>query len=180
MTEVRLIAPALEDRGRVYEWMTTAGIVERMMGPPEFPDSEVPSYEEFVDDWLPHFWTHESPERGRGFLIEHEGVAVGFVAHNDVVTTAAGERAAELDMWLRRPEDTGRGIGPAAIQAIVELLKDLGVEVAFLQPSARNGAAIRAYEKAGFSRVALDADDAARHFKTEADYADAVFLTRRL
>jgi len=175
---VSLIVPTLEDRRRVFAWMTTPGIVEHMMGAPLFPDTPPPDYEEFEEDWAPHYWTHSAPEKGRLFLIQHEGEAVGMVAHNDVVTTSAGERASELDIWLRRPGDVGRGIGSAAVSAALDLLKrDLGVELAFLQPSGRNPRAIRAYEKAGFVRVPMGPDEAAEHFCTEADYEDAVFLS---
>jgi RimJ/RimL family protein N-acetyltransferase len=174
-------AATLADRRRVYDWMTSPGIVERMMGPPDFPDSEVPSYEEFVESWVEHYWTHVSGELGRLFLIVSAGVKVGVIAHNDVVTTAAGDRASELDMWLRGPGHTGRGIGRAAIAALLpRLAQDAGVETAFLQPSARNTRAIRCYEKAGFSRVALGSEQAAAHFRTEPDYSDSVFLSQKL
>ena len=161
--------------------MTTPGIVERMMGPPDFPDSEVSSFEEFTDDWVENYWTHTSSLRGRLFLVVSAGEAVGVIAHNDVVTTMAGERASELDMWLRGPEYTGRGIGGGAIAALLpRLAEESRVEIAFLQPSARNARAIRCYEKAGFSPVGLGSAEAAAHFRTEPDYADSVFLAQRL
>lgn len=178
---VILAAPALEDRRRVYDWMVTPGVIEHMMGPPRFPDVPVPSFAEFTEDWVEHYWTHAAPESGRLFLIVHADEQVGIVAHNDVVTTAGGERASELDMWLRGPGETGRGLGPAAIEALVaRLARELRVEAAFLQPSARNPRAIRAYAKAGFAPAGLDAAEAAAHFRTEPDYGDSVFLVRHL
>lgn len=181
MTVVRLEAATLADRRRVHEWMTTPGIVERMMGPPDFPDSEVSSFEEFCEDWVEPYWSHAEPSRGRVFLVIEGGEAVGMVAHNEVVTTGAGERAVELDMWLRSPADTGRGIGGAAIAELLpQLARDLGATVAFLQPSARNTSAIQCYEKAGFCPVGLGPEEAAAHFCCEPDYADSAFYARSL
>ncbi len=161
--------------------MTAPGVVEQMMGPPTFPDQAVPTYEEFCEDWLAHYWTWETPERGRGFLVVEEDERVGFLAHNDVVRLDDGRRATELDTWLRGPDIIGRGLGPRAIDRLCLLLvRDLAVDVAFLQPSARNPRSIAAYEKAGFRRVGLDATAAAARYRTQPDYADSVFLARDL
>jgi len=181
VTSVRLEAATLADRRRVHQWMTTPGIVERMMGPPDFPDSDVSSFDEFCEDWVEPYWSHAEPSRGRVFLVIEDDEAVGMIAHNEVVTTPDGERAVELDMWLRGPGDAGRGIGGAAIAALLpRLARDLGAAVAFLQPSARNASAIRCYQKAGFSPVGLGPEEAAAHFRAEPDYADSAFYARRL
>ncbi len=161
--------------------MTSPGVVEQMMGPPTFPDQAVPTYEDFCEDWLAHYWTWETPERGRGFLVVEEDERVGFLAHNDVVRLDDGRRATELDTWLRGPDVIGRGLGPRAIDRLCLLLvRDLAVDVAFLQPSARNPRGIAAYEKARSRRVALDTTAAAAHYHTQPDYADSVFLARDL
>jgi len=52
-----------------------------------------------------------------------------------------------------------------------------GVTECMVQPSARNPAAIRAYEKAGFSRIDLPADVLAAEWGP-ADYPDSVYLVR--
>ena len=178
---MRLRRPSLDDRPQVYRWMTSPGVVEQMLGPPTFPDQAVPTYEDFCEDWLAHYWTWETPERGRGFLVIEEDERVGFLAHNDVVRLDDGRRATELDTWLRGPDVIGRGLGPRAIDRLCLLLvRDLAVDVAFLQQSARNPRGIAAYEKARFRRVALDATAAAAHYHTQPDYADSVFLARDL
>jgi RimJ/RimL family protein N-acetyltransferase len=178
--EIRLAVPTLADRAMVHGWLTAPGIVERMMGPPLFAEIPVPTLAEFEADWERHFWTHERPEAGRMFLIETAGERVGAIAQNEFVTTAGGRRAAEIDIWLAGPDVLGRGYGPAALRELCRLLADGGVEEAFLQPSARNPAAIRAYAAAGFERSPLSARDAARHYRTVPDYSDSVFMVQAL
>lgn len=151
-----------------------------MMGPPTFPDVAVPDFAEFCEDWVEEYWTHAAPTEGRLFVIEHQHEAVGVIAHNAVVTTPDGERASELDMWLRGAEYIGRGFAQAAIAEVCRLLEsELRVDVMFLQPSARNPRGIRAYERAGFVAVAMNCEQAAKYYQTEPDYCDSVFLACR-
>ncbi|MCC6736276.1 MAG: GNAT family N-acetyltransferase [Bauldia sp.] len=178
--EVRLTMPTLADRAMVHGWMTAPGIVERMMGPPLFPEIPVPTLAEFTSDWERHFWTHERPEAGRMFVIEAAGERVGAIAQNELVTTPSGRRAAEIDLWLSGPAVLGRGFGPAALLALCRVLDGAGVGEVVLQPSARNPAAIRAYAAAGFDPSPLPAADAARHYRTVPDYRDSVFMVRDL
>ena len=151
------------------------------MGPPLFPELPAPTWEEFCSDWEPHYWTHESPARGRLFLILADGARVGVIAHSEMLSTSDARRACEIDLWLAAPELTGRGHGPAAIERICALVaREMDIEIAFIQPSARNPAAVRAYEKAGFRRCAMSGEEAAAHFGTRPDYRDSVFLEREL
>lgn len=178
LPDLCLTIPTLADRAMVHGWMTTPGVVKRMMGPPLFPEIPVPTLAEFETDWERHFWTHDRPEAGRMFLIEAAGNRVGAIAQNEFVTTTDGRRAAEIDIWLAGPEMLGRGFGRAALRTLCSLLADMGVDDAFLQPSARNPAAIRAYAAAGFARSPLAAAEAARRYRTIPDYRDSVFMVR--
>ncbi len=178
---LRLLRPTLLLREVVHTWMTTPGIVEKMMGPPLYPDNSIPSFREFCADWEDHIWTHAESERGRMFLAAAEGELVGCIAHNDIVVTASGDRATELDLWLARPDLVGRFYGRRAIAALCDRVgSELGVEEAFLQPSARNEIACRSYAGAGFQRSPLLTPDAARHYRTSPDYPDSVFFVKRL
>lgn len=176
-----LLRPTLLLRETVYGWMTTPGIIEQMMGPPTYPENPVPSFEAFCRDWTAPHWTHEAPELGRLFLMAADRDLVGCIAQNQVVTAASGERTAELDLWLARPELVGRGYGRRAISALCDLMgRDLGVETAFLQPSARNIIACRAYASAGFARSPMSTREAAAFFGTEPDYSDSFFFVKSL
>jgi RimJ/RimL family protein N-acetyltransferase len=170
-----------EDRPAIHAWMTAPGIVESMLGPPLFPDVPIPNLETFVADWEPYHFTHEDPELGRMFVMERDGRAVGLIAQNTVVKTAEGERCAEIDLWLANAEARGRGYGSTALSVLAARLDhELGLDSIFLQPSARNPNAIRAYLDAGFRPVLRAPEDAARHFATTPDYHDSVFLEKKL
>jgi len=179
--DIRLERPSLDDRPMVYRWMTAPGIVERMMGPPTFPEMPVPDYATFLADHEDHLWTHDTPEQGRLFLIEAGDERVGCIIHNDLVVAADGKRACEIDLWLAGPEHVGRGYGRKAIVAICEIIAgELDVELAFLQPSARNPIACAAYAGAGFARSPLGAAEAASFYRTKPDYPDSLFFIRKL
>ncbi len=161
--------------------MTTPGIVEQMLGPPTFADHPVPTFQEFCADWVASYWTHAEPELGRVFLIFAEGERVGMLAHNEVVRLPDGKRCTEIDTWLRGADVLGRGFGSRAVtQLCRRLAVELQLDVAFLQPSARNQRAIRAYSKAGFERSRLSGPAAASCYQTELDYHDSLFLVRSL
>lgn len=151
------------------------------MGPPTFPETPIPTYEEFCADYIQHFWTHEDPPAGRMFIIVSGGEKVGCITQNEIVKTPDGRRAVELDIWLAGPEVLNRGYGRQALRAMCELVKEeFDVDVAFLQPSSRNEAACAAYAAAGFTRSPQPAAEAARRYRTRLDTSDAVFYVREL
>ena len=64
-------------------------------------------------------------------------------------------RHASIDMFLD-PKLHGRGIGTEAVRRVVRMLIDeRGHHRITIDPAADNGAAIRAYEKAGFEKRGL-------------------------
>ncbi len=178
---IKLKRPALADRRRVYLWLSTPGIVDKMMGPPTFPDVAPPTYTEFVADYPDFLWLHDQPEAGRVFLIAAQEQDVGCIVQNDIVTTTGNTRAAEIDIWLAGPEFTGRGFGRQAISELCYLLaSEFRIAELFLQPSARNEAACVAYQRAGFHRSPLSTKEAAEYYRTRPDYSDSVFFVRRI
>ena len=64
-------------------------------------------------------------------------------------------RHASLDLFLD-PGVQGRGLGTEVVGRVVKaLIEDRGHHRITIDPAAANAAAIRAYEKAGFTRVGL-------------------------
>lgn len=59
---------------------------------------------------------------------------------------------AGVDLFIGEPELIGRGLGPAAIRAFMRqvVFGSFGARECVIGPEVANGAAIRAYEKAGF------------------------------
>ncbi len=61
---------------------------------------------------------------------------------------------AELLTIAVRPEARGQGVGKALLEAMLNYLAEQKAELFFLEVRESNQAAIRLYEKAGFSQVA--------------------------
>jgi len=165
-----------QDRRAVYQWLAQSDLTPSMMGLPDFPDSPVPTWEEFCGDYGPHFFDGSRPEVGRSFLIEVAGEAVGHVNYDGL---DSGRGIAELDIWLRSSADCGLGYGPEALRALTRSLHEaFGITEFILRPSRRNVRAIHAYTKAGFSMLPLTNEEQAKVYGA-GDYRDTVVLHLR-
>lgn len=159
-----------DDRRPIFEWMTLSDITHFMLGPPHFPDCPASDWEEFCEDYLPHFFDGSAPEQGRCFVIEVDGMAAGQINHGEIV-----EGATELDIWMRSSEWVGKGYGTEAIRELCRILKEEnGVEEFRIAPSERNVAALKAYEKVGFLRMAKEWEG------FQPDFEDAVPMCMRV
>jgi len=65
------------------------------------------------------------------------------------------DEAAGLDLFIGEADLVHRGIGPRVLRAFVDeiVFADAAVSRCIVDPDSRNAAAIRAYEKAGFTAV---------------------------
>jgi hypothetical protein len=86
-----------------------------MMGPPTYPESLPPTWEEFCADYDPHFFDASAQEVEASYIIEVSGDPVGQVNYE---VRDSPVRHAELDIWLRSESDTGHGYGPDALAAL--------------------------------------------------------------
>lgn len=169
---VRLRPARRLDMRDVYSWLATSDVTPSMMGPPSYPESPPPSWDEFCADYGPLF-DGSAPEIEASYIIEVAGEAVGHINYEIRDTPV---RHAELDIWLRSECDTGHGYGPDALAALTSHLQSaFGIRTFLLRPSARNRRAIRAYEKAGFVLVPMSARQQAETYGP-GDYDDTVVL----
>ena len=159
------LQPATEDHRRmVYEWLAESDITRCMMGPPHFPDHPKPTWEEFRDGYEPYFFDDSEPELGRCFIIMVDDVPVGTVSYNEIDKE---HRRTELDIWMSCEANCGQGYGTEALQLMYEyLFREYGVVDFWMQPSARNPRAIRAYQKA----ISLDPDYRSAYFNLSVVY----------
>ena len=174
---VTLRPATLADRRAVWEWIACSDLTASMMGPPEFAENPVPTWEQFCADYLPHFFDGSRPDArgGRSFIIEHEDQAVGHISYD---CRPPRESFAELDMWMRDSSCCGRGFGSDALRSLsAHLHEALGIREMILRPSARNSRAIRSYEKAGFTRLDLSQEEQARRYGP-GEYRDTVVMQR--
>ncbi|RHX91063.1 hypothetical protein DLM76_19790 [Leptospira yasudae] len=173
---IRLEPSVLEDRRRFYDWLVHPELVPFLLGPPLFPDADIPTWEEFSADYLDYFFTGSNPELGRCYRILMDDVCIGQINY---ASDLPSPRVAELDIWMSSPEFCGHGYGVEAIRILSGiLLNELGMEELVIRPSARNPRAVRAYEKAGFRRIEIDRETAAVSYGN-GDYYDVVVLVLR-
>jgi RimJ/RimL family protein N-acetyltransferase len=176
---VTLCPATLEDRLPIYEWAAISDTACAMMGPPNFPDHPIPTWEEFCADYKAYFFDGSAPELGRCYVILVEGAPVGQVNYNDI-DEREGIRRTELDIWIRAEQFCGKGYGGDALLALCDYLAtQMNVREFMVQPSARNPRAIHAYGKAGFSPLPLTVEEACSLWGPS-DYFDSVYMVKTL
>ena len=145
-----------------------------MMGPPEFAENPVPTWDEFCTDYQDFFFDESLPEVGRSFVIEHNGEAIGHTNYQ----IDAQRSFAELDIWMRDSSCTDHGWGSEALRLLCDHLHaTLGIREMILRPSARNMRAIRSYEKAGFARASMSDEETSKRYGP-GEYRDTVVMRR--
>lgn len=172
------LRPAREsDRRAVYEWMAHSDVTSFMFGPPLFPETPIPSWDEFCADYVSLFFDGSQPDVGRSYIIEHAGEAIGHVGYSQV---DLGDGRVELDIWLRSAADCGHGYGNDTLRALVEHLHEtMGITDFVIRPSPRNPRAIRAYAKAGFVVQSLSAEQQWAMYGPP-DYDDTVVMIKKV
>ena len=141
------------DRDAVYAWLADSDVTAAMFGPPDERRAAVPSRAEHDADYADLFFDDSRLERGRSFLIEVDGVAVGHVSYDRLDEL---DGVAELDIWMRDRASCGQGWGPDALDALARHLGERrGARACLLRPSPLNPRAVAAYERAGFRRLDL-------------------------
>ena len=179
-SETVILRPAqVKDRRAIYEWLALSDIASFMNGQPNFPDKPVPTWEEFQVGYVESYFDDSTPLSGRCFLILVEGAPAGQINYNEI-KQFAGRKRTELDIWMRSSQFCGKGYGVDALVMLCGFLSDrFGVQDFMVQPSARNPLAIRAYEKAGFSK--LDINDVQKWESWGSrDYDDSIIMIKRL
>ncbi|GEM_PF-5390777 len=77
---------------------------------------------------------------------------IGYIELRDM---KHGRRAAELLMCIGDPADRGRGYGPEALEELKHVLPHVGLDAVYLRVFTDNDVAVRCYEKAGFTKTAV-------------------------
>lgn len=170
-SNVLTLRPAtIQDKERVYQWLTQSDLTREMLGPPYFPDNPIPTWEEFNNDYVDHYFDDAHSVKGRCFIIIFEGQEIGQINYNEIDTNT---KSTEIDIWLAERKYTGKGLGTEAIKILCSYLESqLSCETIYIAPSRRNIAAITAYRKAGFVEV----NHSPANFV--ADYEDTVILAK--
>lgn len=147
---VELVPASLDKRHDIYNWCFNADTSKYHAGE-EFQSIEIPTFEEFCEDYEDYYFTGEKIDHGRGFIIVADGVEVGFTNY---ACLHLKPYMAELDIWLNSEKHLGKGYGVDAITALCDYLhSQLGVKELILRPSRKNEGAVKSYKRAGFEEA---------------------------
>ena len=170
--KIELRPASIEDKRNVFDWLTRSNLTKEMLGEPNYPDADIPTWNEFDNDYLDHYFNDSAPLEGRSFIIIEKGCEVGHINYNPIDSL---QKTTDLDIWLRDIKYTGRGIGTEAIKLLSDYLyKTFGCEQIMIAPSKRNKNAIKSYKKAGFIITDVELDE------SEKDYDDTVVLIKSM
>lgn len=177
--KVSLRRATLADRVRAYEWMARSDLTPSMMGAPLLADHARASFDDFCQDYEPHFFDGTRPFDGRGFILGAGQTELGFLSHGPINLF---KDVVELDVWLAARRHCGLGLGSEALQLACDWLQETyGVNRFLLRPSRRNVRAMRAIRRAGFRETDLPpAEVIDKLGLPRGDYADEVLMFRIL
>lgn len=141
----------LEDRRKAYEWLYFSDFSPFLNELQRYSSQNIPTLPEFEGDYQDFFFNELHPEKGRAYLIMlKENVnkeEIGFISY-----TSFGlmEDTAELDIWLKSLEYTGKGYGTFALQILSQKLLKNGFHTMIIRPCRKNIRAVKSYKKIGF------------------------------
>lgn len=110
----RLRPASIEDRRKIFEWLTQSDVTPSMMGPPKYPDHPVPSWNTFKQDYRESFFENSAGATGKNYIILAEATEVGTIGF-DKLDFQYG--TVDLDIWMKAEEFCGRGYGPDGLNA---------------------------------------------------------------
>jgi RimJ/RimL family protein N-acetyltransferase len=148
---IKIRHAGIGEKKKTYEWLCLSDTTSMHMGPPDYPESPIPNWDEFQEDFEDFYYLAKGCLLGSVMIIENDGSEIGCLCY--ACFHLKPERA-ELDIWLKSKEYCGKGHGPAALELMIKYLKDkIGINRFMIRPSERNICAIKAYDKAGFRRA---------------------------
>jgi RimJ/RimL family protein N-acetyltransferase len=149
--KIEIVPAKIVDKKKVFKWLCESETTKNHMGPPHFDDHPIPTWEEFCMDFEDFYFDGAKPKDGRVFIIKHGDEEIGAICYASFHLYST---RAELDIWMESERNCGKGLGTDAIILLCNYLKNNGIDKFFIRPSRRNARAVRAYEKAGFMKVA--------------------------
>ena len=162
----------IEDRRLIFDWLTSSDLTKFIIGPPIYPDINIPTWEEFIDDYRTYFFDSSQPLMGRCFIIEVNSEPIGQINHDKIYPK---DNSTELDIWLKSSAYTGKGYGTDALITLCHYLNEkYECKKFIIAPSRRNPRAIRAYKKAGF----IETTEVPENFSP--DYSDIVIMVKTI
>lgn len=149
--KIELRAAEVTDREKIYDWLTQSDLTSSIMGPPDYPDHPISTWEEFCKDYTISFFNASGDGKGRNYIIFINDEEIGTIGYD--LLDKERDRVV-LDIWMRAGKYCGLGYGTDAIKTLCEYIhKTYGINNFIISPSARNKRAIASYKKAGFKYI---------------------------
>ena len=173
------LKPAQEsDRKKIYTWLVQSDLTHSMMGPPNYSEHPIPSWEEFCEDYTFSFFNVSGDGKGRNYIIVVDGEEIGTIGYD--LLDKQKDRVV-LDIWMRSEKYCGRSFGSDALNTLSNYIhKNFSITNFIISPSARNKRAIAAYKKAGFEYIkVLNKEEQIKEFGLF-EYDDNILMIKRL
>jgi RimJ/RimL family protein N-acetyltransferase len=152
----------LQNRKKIYDWLyfsDFSSFLNELQS-----SSQIPSPPEFKEDYEDFFFESSNPEKGQGYIIiinEDEEEEIGFISYTSFHLMNG---IAELDIWLKSLNYTGKGYGTSALKNLSEKLFNEGFHTLIIRPCAKNIRAVNSYKKAGFVESVFEPE---KYYKKE-------------
>lgn len=168
---VRLQPAVIGDREKLFKWLTQSDVTASMMGPPNFPDHPLPTWQDFKQDYRESFFSDDERVTGKNYIILVQKTEVGTIGYDNLDTRVS---SADLDIWMKAEKFCRHGYGSDAINTLIGHLDyTCGIKTFRVDPSRRNLRAISFYRKAGF------VEEKYINRNEGGDYDDTVVMVRK-
>ena len=178
-SKIKLRPAILSERRLIYAWLAKSDLTPSFMGPPNYPDSHIPTLKEFCQDYKENFFNPAGNKTGRNYIIIANNIRVGTIGY-DLFNDK--KRRVVLDIWMRSERYCGKGYGTDALRTICGFLnKRYTIKDFYISPSSGNKRAIAAYRKAGFRAIRMSRRVAKKEFGVDIyDYHDNIVMRKTL
>jgi len=173
------LKPAQEsDRKKIYTWLTQSNLTSSMMGPLDYSDHPIPSWEEFCEDYTLSFFNASGDGKGRNYIIVVNNEEIGTIGYD---LLDKNKSQVVLDIWMRDEKYCSLGYGSDALKTLFNYIhKTYNISKFIISPSARNKRAIAAYKKAGFEYVRIiNKEEQEREFG-KSEFDDNIIMIKTL
>lgn len=144
----------LSEKQKTYEWLCLSDTAPMHMGAPDYPNSPIPSWDEFNEDFDDFYYEEEGRAKGSVMIILQDDEEIGCLCY---ACFHLKPQRAELDIWLKALAYCNKGIGTMALNALCDYLKlNFAIKDFIIRPAVKNTRAVRAYEKVGFVKVPIE------------------------
>ena len=141
----------IAEKKKVYNWLCLSDTTSMHMGPPDYPESPAPDWQQFLNDFQDFYFLESGQDRGSVMIIENDTEEIGCLCY---AIFHLKPKRAEFDIWLKSKNYCGKGFGSSSLILLQNYLTEKkNISKFIIRPSEKNLRAIAAYKKAGFVTV---------------------------